>query len=241
MSSYISGTRGARPLAAGAPRSGCGPLPTRCAGGAALSAWRGEGPARSDCPGRRSPGGPSAARNARRIGRPAPRRCTSTPSSPGRSTSNGRSPVMPVWKATAGRRPSSRTWRAAPASRCAGLGAAAARRRHPAEVPDPAQRPAPARRRRPRHRPASPATAPMPACRCCSTASRSTSAPSYPSGRYCPSLGSPPDEPSTHGIAVSRHIRRRDVRHDHDRPVRVVHGRHGHTAEQGFADRRSSA
>jgi alpha,alpha-trehalose phosphorylase len=68
----------------------------------------GGGPGRSACPGRRSAGGPSTARNTRCIGRPARRRCTSTPSWPAPSISAGRSPATPVLNATADSRSSSK-------------------------------------------------------------------------------------------------------------------------------------
>ena len=54
---------------------------------------RGSGPTRWAWPARRSPGGPSTARNARRTGRPEPRPCTSTRSSPTPSTATARSPA----------------------------------------------------------------------------------------------------------------------------------------------------
>ena len=67
------------------------PPPTRCAGGTPPSTWPASGPRRCAWAGPRSRGGRSAGRSARRTGRPAPRRSTSTPTSrsPRPGTSGG--------------------------------------------------------------------------------------------------------------------------------------------------------
>jgi alpha,alpha-trehalose phosphorylase len=85
-----------------------------CAGGTRSSTWRASGPARSDWPGRPSPGAPSAARSRRRTGRPGRPPSTSTPTSPSPSSATASSP------ATTGSsgRPASSCWSRPPGCGC---------------------------------------------------------------------------------------------------------------------------